>query len=55
MNSPHVVANAYRIAIGAFPGVFREIRFAVYGTVTDHKVYDIFESILFPEISEDDE
>ena len=54
-NSPHVVANAFRIAIEAFPKVFREIRFAIYSTVTDNEVFDIFDGILFPEITENDE
>lgn len=44
-NDPHVVANAFRDAIRAFPKVFQEITFAIYCSIRDEENYKAFMKI----------
>ena len=45
-NNPEVVARAYRTAIDEFPGVFKQIEFAVYCPPGGSRNYDVFKRVL---------
>ena len=45
-NDPHVVAAAYKTALGVFPKVFDKVEFAVYCPPGNHENYDVFNRIL---------
>jgi uncharacterized protein (TIGR02452 family) len=45
-NDPEVVARAYKVVLGEFPKVFKQVEFAIYRPAGGSKNYDVFSKIL---------
>lgn len=45
-NDPEVVARAYKVVLGEFPKVFKQVEFAIYRPAGGSKNYDMFSKIL---------
>ena len=45
-NDPEVVARAYKVVLGEFPKVFKQVEFAIYRPAGGSKNYNVFSKIL---------